>query len=118
MTRRLRDERGQAIVIAVMLMTALLGFAALVLDAGAWFRASRSTQATADAAALAGVQDLPGDTATAKSDAIANAGKNGGGIASADITFESGVRAADTIVVTARKTEQGFFSKLFGIDNV
>src|SRR5262249_31638669 len=29
-----------------------------------------------------------------------------------------GVRPADTIVVTARKTEQGFFSKLFGIDTV
>jgi Flp pilus assembly protein TadG len=113
-----RNEQGQAIVLSVFLTTALLGFAALVIDAGAWFRASRSTQAVADAAALAGVQDLPGDTVTAKSDALSNASKNGGGVASGDVTFESGVRPSDTIVVTARKTEQGFFSKLFGIDNV
>ena len=113
-----RDERGQSVVLAVMMLTALLGMAALVLDAGSWFRARRAVQQTSDAAALAGVQALPGDTATAQSLALTYAGKNGGGVASADITFESGVRSADTIVVTARQTAPGFFSKIFGLNSV
>ena len=37
-----RDERGQSVVLAVMMLTALLGMAALVLDAGSWFRARRA----------------------------------------------------------------------------
>ena len=43
-----RNQSGQAIVITVLMLTALLGLAALVLDVGSWFRAHRSLQATAD----------------------------------------------------------------------
>ncbi len=63
----LRDERGQAAVLALVFLTALLGMAALVLDIGAWYRADRDVQATADAAALAGAQAPPAASAAATS---------------------------------------------------
>ena len=42
-----RSQRGQATVLTLVFITALLGMAALVLDVGSWFRAQRDTQAAA-----------------------------------------------------------------------
>jgi Flp pilus assembly protein TadG len=60
--RRLRDQgsqRGQAIVLVAVALVVLMGCAALTIDVGyAWY-AKRELQATADAAALAGAQELP-----------------------------------------------------------
>jgi hypothetical protein len=113
-----RRESGQAAVLAVVMITALLGMAALVVDAGSWFRARRQVQSVADAAALAGAQSWPFDTAAARSLALQYAGSNGGGVSSGDITFETNTRANDTIVVHASQVAGGFFSRLFGIDTV
>src|SRR5207245_9676988 len=55
----MRSERGQAVVLAVMMMTSFLGMAALVLDTGSWFRERRPLHATAAATPLAGAQPLP-----------------------------------------------------------
>ena len=116
--RHLVHEDGQSVVLATFLLTALLGMAALVIDAGAWFRASRSVQAVADSAALAGAQAIPQNTTTGRSLALQYSTDNGGGVASSDVAFSATYRANDTISVTAHKTEQGFFSRLFGIDTV
>ena len=60
--RRLRDQgtqRGQAIVMVAVALVVLMGCAALTIDLGyAWY-AKRELQATVDAAALAGAQELP-----------------------------------------------------------
>jgi hypothetical protein len=59
MRERTRSERGQAFALMVVAMIALLGTAAIVMDVGfAWY-AKRQVQASADAAALAGAQELP-----------------------------------------------------------
>ncbi len=58
---RLGGKSGQAIVFVVALLTILLGLGALVVDGGSWLRAQRHLQTAADAAALAGAQDLPTD---------------------------------------------------------
>ena len=60
-----RNERGQALVLTVVVLTVLLGMSAFVLDVGSWFRAQRATQSTADAAALAAAQELPESTGRA-----------------------------------------------------
>src|SRR6476619_1999464 len=75
MTRN--NERGQSMVLTVVFMVVLLGFAALVIDVGSWYRAHRSVQSTADAAALAGAAVLP-DTAAATALATQYSNKNGG----------------------------------------
>ena len=56
---RPQEERGQVIVLVVVMLIVLLGFAALVIDVGYAYYAHRSLQASADAAALAGAQELP-----------------------------------------------------------
>jgi hypothetical protein len=66
MRQRSRSERGQAFALMIVALIALLGTAAIVMDVGfAWY-AKRQVQASADAAALAGAQELP-DIAAATS---------------------------------------------------
>lgn len=119
MTRRLRsDERGQAILVTVLFLTVVIGAVAITLDIGEWYREQRQTQATADAAVLAGAQDLPTDPAAAIASAKSYADQNGGGVAGADIQVTSDWQPNDTVAVTARRTAPGIFSKLFGISSV
>jgi Flp pilus assembly protein TadG len=113
-----RSERGQAFVLTVISLVVLLGMAALVLDVGAWFHQKRHLQATADAAALAGAQFLPMTPGGAQAEALSNAGKNGGGVAGADVTISSSWTANDTIAVKAHKTNNGVFSRVLGVVNV
>jgi hypothetical protein len=89
--------------------------AAFVLDAGNWFHSQRRLQGTADAAALAGAQQLPDDPAGAKSMVLSYANQNGGDVAPTDIVVTSTFLRDDTISVKAAKTEQGFFSGVLGI---
>ena len=56
---RFRDDSGQAFVFIAAILTALVGMAALVVDVGSWYQADRRLQTAADAAALAGAQELP-----------------------------------------------------------
>jgi Flp pilus assembly protein TadG len=112
----LHRSDGQAVVLMAVFMTVLLASAGFVLDVGSWYRADRATQATADAAALAGAQKLIDGTPDAQALAEEYADKNGGG----DITISFGhkVNDNDLITVTVARTEPAFFTKLFGIDTV
>ena len=56
-------------MLSVVWMVVLLGMAGLVIDVGSWYRSQRNLQSQADASALAGAQDLPKDTVTARGDA-------------------------------------------------
>jgi hypothetical protein len=115
--KRLRSERGQTMVLTTLFVAALLGIAALVLDLGSWFRNQRDLQAVADAAALAGAQELPEDTSLARSRAIDYTTKNGG--ASPGITFTSTLGGGpDTIRVELERPAPGFFAKVFGVNSV
>jgi hypothetical protein len=52
--RRTGDQQGQALLIMVIFLTVLLGFAAIAVDAGRFYAERRFLQNAADAAALAG----------------------------------------------------------------
>jgi hypothetical protein len=112
---RLGSERGQAAVLSVICLTALIGLSALVLDVGSWFRAQRDTQAAADAAALAAAQVLP-NSLEANAVAAEYVEKNGGG--NATVSFESKLTPYDTVRVRVERKADGFFAKVFGIDSV
>jgi secretion/DNA translocation related TadE-like protein len=112
----LRSSRGQATVLTVIFLTALLGMVALVLDVGSWFREQRDAQGAADAAALAAAQALPDEPGTASARAAAYVTKNRGG--ATEVTFSSKFAANDTITVRVERSAPGVFSKLFGIDSV
>ncbi len=117
MTRRVRSESGQAIVVMVIFVSALIGGVSLTLDVGSWYREHRQAQTAADAAALAGAQALPADPSQALSVAQSYADKNGGGVVANGITFQSAFEPNDTVVVKITRTAPGFFSKLFSIDS-
>ncbi len=57
-----RHETGQVLVIFALTLPVLLGFAALVVDAGNLFASKRSLQKSADAASLAATQELNGSS--------------------------------------------------------
>jgi Putative Flp pilus-assembly TadE/G-like len=107
---------GQVAVLMVVFMFVLIGAAGLVLDVGSWYRADRAAQATADAAALAGAQDLAAGTSAATVLAQEYALKNGGG--DTTISFGSKVVPNDLITVDLARPAPSFFTKLFGVDSV
>lgn len=112
----IRNNRGQATVLTVVFITVLLGMAALVLDAGSWFRAQRETQAAADAGALAAAQALPEAPGEASVLAASYVDKNGAGTAT--VSFSSKFASSDTVTVHVGRKAPGVFAKLFGIDSV
>jgi hypothetical protein len=114
----MRNQRGQSLVLTLLFLAVLVGLAAAVLDVGSWYRADRKLQANADAAALAGAQDLPGSPATARAKALDYANTNDGGVAAGDVTVRSTTSPADTIEVKAERAAPGFFAKLFGFNSV
>ena len=118
MSARCRRESGQAILVTVLFLTVLMGAVALTLDVGVWFREQRQAQATADAAALAGAQDLPRSVPNAFASAQAFATANGGGVAAGGITFKSDYQTNDTVSVAVTRTAPGIFASLFSIASV
>jgi Flp pilus assembly protein TadG len=113
-----KRENGQAMVLTVLFLAGLIGMSALVLDVGSWFREKRQLQLTADAAALAGAQALPGSPANATSIAFQYAQTNGRPVTASDVTVMSDLSSNDSIRVDAKSNAPGFFSKLFGINTV
>lgn len=111
-----RNDRGQAAILTVIFLVALLGAMAMVLDVGSWFREQRASQSAADAAALAAAQALPGDTFAAGALATDYVSRNGGG--SQQTTFSSQTMANDTVTVRVNRDAPGVFAKLFGINSV
>ena len=112
----IRNDRGQATVLTVIFLVALLGAVAMVLDVGSWFREQRDTQSAADAAALAAAQVLPESPGTAGALANEYLGKNRGGVSG--VSFSTRTLANDTVTVTVEREAPGVFAKLFGIESV
>jgi hypothetical protein len=115
---RVTNDRGQALVMMILFLGVLMALSAAVLDVGAWYRADRKLQATADAAALAGAHGLPDSQAEAMGLALEYGNKNDGGVASGGVTFSTTITPSDTISVHAQKPVPGFFSRVFGINSV
>ena len=107
---RLAHERGQVIVFVAAILVVILGMAALVIDGGAWRHAQRHLQTAADAAALAGAQNLPTDQAGATSIAASYAQTNYAGIPAPTVTFPDPA----TIDVAAQTTAPGVLAKIYG----
>lgn len=115
---RLREQRGQVIVLVAVAMLSILGMAGLVIDVGVWYHQQRAEQATADAAALAGAQALPDDPSTAVELAVQYANENGAGLTASDVTISTDRVPDDTIAVHVDKPAPTFFTKLFGLDSI
>ncbi len=117
--RLLGDERGSALVLFAFGLTGLMGLVGMSIDIGSLVFTRTDLQKDADAAALAGAQDLDGTSAgatTAKASADAYLVKNGLGSAPCRPNCASVNGSYDTVTVTVTKAIQYNFLKIVGID--
>jgi type II secretory pathway pseudopilin PulG len=125
---RPRAESGQALVLTAIVMLVLLGFLGLVIDVGRAYQAQRILQSQADAAALAGAQELP-DPSTAIAVAEQYGGESGavnenGSIGDVQttattkcLTSAPGCTPSNAVVVTQATQVDTYFASLFGLDS-
>ena len=115
-----RRERGQIVVLAALLMTAMLGFTAIAVDVGFYMRNLRDGQNDIDAAVLAGAQELlndPTDTAAAVDRAEEWATRNGvaaGDLKCCTFTDSNGDGQVDTISGRIERTSDALFARVLG----
>ena len=107
-----KKEEGQAVVITALVMVVIMGFAALAVDIGSVAVNKAELQNAADAAALAGAQDLP-----AANSAIATA-EDYGEINGAEITTATTPYNGDStkIEVVCSKTVEYTFARILGFN--
>lgn len=126
---RLKDETGAALILVAGTMIALLGFAALAVDAGNLFMIRTESQRAVDAAALAGAGHLlidSDDSLGAANRAIDFAAKNKVAGSSAvilpgdvDVDLPNWTVTARLYLTEDRGNAPGtFFAKILGINSV
>lgn len=105
-----QKERGSVIVLVTLALTTLLGFCAIVTDVGLMYAQKAHLQNSVDAAALAGVQELPSNPTLATQTASAYASRNG--VSSITVEFE-----ANNAKIIVRATQQvpTYFARIWGI---
>lgn len=109
-----RDDGAVAVLVALAL-TALLALAALTVDAGAFYSERRQMQTAADAAALAGVQELPNSPASAQAMAGQYASTNSNDVDDIDAVVGDTYVSNDTITVELADPDMGlFFARFLG----
>jgi Putative Flp pilus-assembly TadE/G-like len=100
------------LVIVGVCLIAFLGLAALAIDLGSFFQQQRQAQSAADAAALAGAQELPTSTVAATSQAQSYVTQNLPGSNTPGITYNS---TSSQITVTVSKQVPSFFGQTLGL---
>jgi hypothetical protein len=125
-----RKQDGQALVFCVLTLAALLGIASLVVDGGNALLQRRNQQGVADAAVMAAVKELPGNTSSADSiarnyattqnsadassvDQVVVTGTSSG---SCDGGFGIATLAPASVCVIVHTNTKGAFSRLLGLD--
>jgi hypothetical protein len=126
--KSLSEESGQVLVVAMLSITALMGFMALATDVGILFWSRRNMQTAADAAAIAGALDYlyNGSSTSAQAAGKAASSANGvtDGTGSAVVTINIppsfGPSAGNSGYVEALVSElkPTFFMGMFGVHSV
>lgn len=122
MKEKWKSESGQSAVLFAVILTALIGVLALVIDFGRPALVARRLQNAADSAALAGASLLPVGTyepaeiQAVKDCAVEYANQNGFSDVSVSLVvlFEATYERID---VTVKETVEYTFAKIFGLDS-
>jgi hypothetical protein len=111
-------QAGQILVVFALMLTVLIGLVGIAIDVTYAWRNGFQIQRAADAAAMAGVVYLPGDTATGSTKAKNIASANG---------YSTGVTATQAVIggvldprkmdVTITADVPTFFVNLFGVNH-
>jgi Flp pilus assembly protein TadG len=110
-----RGELGQGLVLGTLFMVVILGFAAMAVDVGLFLHERRELQKAADAAALAGAQELPGSPGDAQQRAeewAENNGIDGDELEAIEITTTYATN--DTITVAVKRDVPFVFARVLG----
>ena len=123
--RARRSESGLVLVLFALLITALLGLAALAVDVGLWYVEAQSVQKAADMAALGGAVQLPGDPSGAATTAQNVASQNGyvndpSGLGAGKVTVAANAVSGkpNDIHTTVTKTFNSIFGGIVGINSL
>ncbi len=110
-------ERGQALVLFVIMSLVLIGSVAIVTDVSWLWYGNQRMQRAADAAALAGAIYLPGNPSLAYSTARDEATKNGftNGVNGVTVTPVQDTVNKRRLIVTVNGSVGAFFAKSLGI---
>jgi Flp pilus assembly protein TadG len=118
--RRIREklfsavrEDGQVLALFAFGLVVFCGLVGMAVDVGQLVYTRTDLQKIADAAALAGAQDLPTSTSAARTSAATFGSANGS--STLDVTFSSTAVANDTITVTATRHVTYSFLKVIGL---
>ncbi len=113
-----RDERGYVAALVALLLLTLIGVSAFAVDAGHWYLVGQQAQRAADAAALAGVSQLPGDRPAAYARAYEFSAGNGFKNGVADTSVTPSLDGAPTrLRVTVSRQVDNIFGPLLGVDS-
>jgi hypothetical protein len=125
--RACSGEHGQAVLFVVLFLVTVIAVVGIVIDVGYAFRAQRSLQGTADAAALAGAQQLPDPTKATQIAQQYGSGASGKNrladvtvaeqVTTACIASIPGCKPVNSVSVTESATVPTFFSKIIGFNS-
>ena len=110
----LRNQRGSVLLLAAVALPALLGFGALAIDMGMLYKTKGELSAAADAAALAGAQELPKKPDQAQAMAVDYAKKNGKATDQINVTLAADNRS---IEVEIKRTVPLYLANVFAKSN-
>jgi Flp pilus assembly protein TadG len=126
-TGAISEEHGQAVVFVLLMLVAVIAVVGFVIDVGHAYQAQRSLQGAADAAALAGAQQLPDPVLaqqTAQQFGSTTTGKNH--ITDVNVTEQvqtscnatiPGCSPVNMVSVNEDATVPTFFSKIVGVNS-
>jgi len=107
------QERGSVVVLVALSLTGLLGLCAIVADVGSLYAQKVHLQNSVNAAALAGVRELPSNPGEAIAIAIDYASKNG--VVSQDVQAMVDSDNDSKLIVVASKKAPTHFARFWGI---
>jgi hypothetical protein len=124
--KRMKDESGQALIMVALSLTCILGFVGFATDVGVLLHAKRNLQIAADAAALAGANEINIDQTQVPAAARAASAQNGfqDGVSGTTVTpsypAADGPHAGNPGYVEAivTQTQPTFFMRLFSFTSV
>lgn len=111
--KAIKNKKGLTNVLVTISLTAIMGFSALVIDAGLMLIERNRLVNAADAAALAGAQELPEDSDSAKEIAKEYAFLNGVALENTIVSVDS---MKKEITVEVNKDVNLLFAKVLGFD--
>lgn len=108
------NNKGNATIIVSVMMFAIMGILALVIDMGVVYAEKANLSKAIDAAILAGGAELPGDPAEAKSVMETYLVENGVSLDEVVITIEADGMGAK---IVGTKSVEHYFAKILGFEN-